>query len=263
MYEVRNAGVKGLGLFAKVRIPRGTRILSERPTLSINQGQNASDIYTNSRLLSVADKLKVLQLSSHIASPFLRWSQVIGYSIKSLFSTREGVKIFIPSLFTLREHLTILSIFRTNAFSLGGTTGIHQAIFASVARLNHSCVPNSQGNFHEVLGSFNVHATRDILADEELTISYLPEHGAVQAVRQKSLADGYGFPCDCPACDLSTARGQGGEERRVLMQEELSAFAQKASESGNRNIEAELRTIESYILLFETEGIAGRELSTM
>jgi len=158
--------------------------------------------------------------------------------------------------------MTILSVFRTNAFALEESSKIHQAVFADVARLNHSCVPNSQGNFHDAMGCFNVHATRDIKAEEELTISYLPEHGAIQEERQQSLVEGYGFECGCPACDLTTVRGQEGEARRVSMMTELGIFAMGAAGS-ERNAEGELETIRSYIRLYEREEIAGRELSTM
>jgi hypothetical protein len=265
MYEVRQAGAKGLGVFAKARIPCGTRIFSERPTLAIGLGQGASDIYTASRLLSFADRFKLLQLSSHIASPLLRWAQILGYTAKQLFlDLKPGPSaVFVPSRRSLREHMTILSIFRTNAFSLEESSKIHQAVFADVARLNHSCVPNAQGNFHDALGCFNVHATRDIAAEEELTINYLPENGYMQEVRQKSLLDGYGFACECPACDLTTPRGKAGEARRGLMKAELGAFAQSVTISGERSAQAELETIQSYIQLYEQEGIAGRELSSM
>lgn len=265
MLEVRRAGAKGLGLFAKTAIQKGSRLISERPTLALLTSKTASDIFPAAALISPADRRRVLDLSSHNSSPFLRWSQVLGFTIKRLFTdlTQRTGPLIVPSVRSLKEHLEILSIFRTNSFSIGGTSNIHQAIFAKVARLNHSCVPNTQGNFHDGLGCFNVHATRDIKADEELTISYLPEHGASQSSRQKSLVDGYGFACDCPACDLTTPRGRDGESRRLAMQEELGEFARRIEETGIRSLKAELETTRSYIRLFEQEGIAGRELSTM
>lgn len=156
--------------------------------------------------------------------------------------------------------MKILSIFRTNSFSLSPHPTIQKAVFAEVARLNHSCVPSCQGNFHDGLGTFNVHTTRDISPHEELTINYLPEHGALHAARQEKLVEGWGFSCDCPACDLSTLRGKEGEERRVAMQEELGEFAKK---EGGRDVEGELRTVMSFIGMFKDEGIRGRELSEM
>jgi hypothetical protein len=101
--------------------------------------------------------------------------------------------------------------------------------------------------------------TRDIDAAEELTINYLPEHGAGQVQRQQGLS-GYGFTCGCPACDMSTVRGRDGERRRVEMQDVLRLFAE-AGEGGGA--EKELEVLERFIEVFREEGIAGRELSTM
>lgn len=90
----------------------------------------------------------------------------------------------------------------------------------------------------------------------------LPEHGATQASRQRSLAPAYGFTCTCPACDLGSSRGSDGELRRLQMQNEIAAYARNADGDGLAP-EVELRTIQKYIQLFEHEGLAGRELSTM
>jgi hypothetical protein len=273
MYEVKQAGAKGLGVFAKVSIPRGTRIFSEKPLLAIRADQNAGDIYTASRLLSPSDRLKLLQLSAHEASSVLRWTQVLWYTTKQIFvdvATKFRLKgaannngpFFIPSPRSVMEHKNILSIFRTNNFAFGSNSTIQQALCVRIARLNHSCVPNAQGNFHEELGRFNVHAIRDIAAHEELTISYLPEHGAAQASRQERLTTGYGFTCECPACDLESTRGREGEERRLEMQRALGVFAECAGK-GDVGVEMELETMKKYIRFFEDEGISGRELSTM
>jgi hypothetical protein len=270
MFEVKQAGAKGLGVFAKAGIPRGTRIFSEKPLLSIRADQTAGDVYTASRLLSSSDRHKLLQLSAHEASSALRWGQVFWYTTRQLFrevtakfaGSVNNSPFFIPSPSTIKEHKTILGIFRTNNFAFGNESTIQQALCVQIARLNHSCVPNSQGNFHEELGRFNVHATRDIKVDEELTINYLPEHGVAQAARQERLSAGYGFACECPACDLTSSRGAKGEERRLQMQRDLGAFAESASK-GETTLETELQTMQKYIRLFEEEGISGRELSTM
>lgn len=80
MYEVRRAGIKGLGLFAKSAIPKGTRILTERPTLFITKDQDSGDVYTAFRLLSSKEQAKVLHLSAHVTSPILRWTHVLWFS---------------------------------------------------------------------------------------------------------------------------------------------------------------------------------------
>jgi len=110
---------------------------------------------------------------------------------------------------------------------------------------------------------FNVHATRDIEVDEELTINYSHEHGALRDSRQEKLLDGYGFNCDCPACDLSTVAGVKGEKARVGMLEMLGKYANAVGEGEAEKPEEELRMIQAFIRLLESEGIAGREVSVL
>jgi hypothetical protein len=220
MYEIKTAGLKGLGVFAKAFIPRGTRIFSESPLLAIRAGQNAGDIYSGSRLLSVEDKNRFLRLSSHVTKELsiLRWSQAAWYTLKhtliSIFGRKGEGEVAWPNP---KEHVMVLSIFRNNAFNLGKSSEYQQAVFPRISRINHSCVPNAQGNFHDVLGKFNIHATRDIERGEELTLNYLQELGAGREKRQERLLGGYGFACECPACDLKLETARDGERRRVKM----------------------------------------------
>jgi hypothetical protein len=267
MYEIKSAGLKGLGVFAKELIPRGTRIFSEKPLVAIRAGQNAGDIYTASRFLSPEDRKRFLGLSTHLTKELkvLRWSQAAWYTAKhtvsSIFRRLGGKGGF--SMPNVKEHVTVLSIFRNNAFDLGSSSKFEQAVFPSISRINHSCIPNAQGNFHEALGTFNVHATRDIKPDEELTLNYLHEHGAARESRQLRLLNGYGFVCECPACDLSSSHGRDGEKRRVKMHEEISNYVEEVASGAVQSLDAELETVQRFIGLLEGEGIAGRELATL
>ena len=271
MYEVRSAGVKGLGVFANALIPRGTRIFSERPLLAVRRDENAAHIYAAFWLLSVEDRAKLMGLSHHATkeSLIIRWSQAIKYTVTqtvsgilgSIGSPGGGGPAF-PGL-KLRDHVKVISIFRSNSFNLGSSSLFQQALFPSIARINHSCIPNAQGNFHEAMGKFNIHATRDIKEDEELTINYLHEHGAVRESRQARLLDGYGFSCDCPACDLTLEKGREGEQGRFEMQKALGEYAERMANGGVEDPEKELEMIRQFIQLLERDGIAGRELSTL
>lgn len=184
----------------------------------------------------------------------MRWSQAFWFTLKSLSFSQ------FPRL---GEHVAILSIFRSNAFALGSKSTIQQAVFGQISRLNHSCVPNAQGNFHEGLGRFNVHATRDIGLGEELTLNYLPEHGSVRQTRQGRLSEGYGFECLCQACDLSTVGGERGEAGRVNMLKILKEYAEGVQEDGEKGTEKELEIVQGFLGLLQGEGIAGREVSVL
>jgi hypothetical protein len=267
MYEIKSAGLKGLGIFAKVFIPRGTRIFSEQPLLAIRSGQSAGDIYSASRSLSLEDKREFLRLSTHVTNELkiMRWSQAAWYTLKHTVSSifkRRG-KNGTVSWPNPKEHVTILSIFRNNAFYLGNSSEFQQAVFPKISRINHSCVPNAQGNFHDELGKFNIHAMRDIEKNEELTLNYLQELGAARESRQARLLGGYGFECECPACDLRLERARDGEKRRVRMHKELAKYVEGMESGAMQNSEAELEAVQRFIILLEEEGIGGRELSTL
>lgn len=108
-----------------------------------------------------------------------------------------------------------------------------------------------------------MHATRDIDLDEELTLNYLNENGDIRAARQLQLLDDFGFVCECPACDMTTSKATDWEESRVQMRNALHEFGELAAETGIKNPEMELRTIQQFIRLLESQGIYGRELSTL
>ncbi|KAH7407779.1 hypothetical protein BKA64DRAFT_430273 [Cadophora sp. MPI-SDFR-AT-0126] len=268
MIEVRSAGVKGLGVFAKKLIPRGTRIFSERPLLTVH-GQDASTLYPAIKLLNTKDRDALMALTSFRDRELdlMRWSVVLVHTaqntLAAAFRALVGKKGFAQATAknSLADHVEALSIFRSNAFNIGPKLGT--SLFPRIARINHSCLPNAQGNFHEPLGKFNVHATRDIRPGEEVSLNYLLETGALRHVRVENLSKGYGFDCACPACDMSGKRGKDGEEKRVAMIDVLKAFVEQPMAGNITDKEAELETMKAFIELYESEGIAGRELSNL
>lgn len=285
MYEVRAAGVKGLGVFAKQLIPRGTRIFSERALLTIahgGDGAGAGSILESLGPLTLLQRATLLRLSGGAPSrdvALLRWGQVAWYRTLEAFFTlrsRMGIARAEPAIrsekspeiqdssiaLRISEHVQILAIFRSNAFNIGKD---RQAIFPRIARINHSCVPNAQGHFHEGLERLNIHATRNILDGEEIMINYLKETGvALRRQRQDKLLEGYGFDCDCPSCDIQSESGRDGERRRVEGLSKLAKYTEKAAESGSssQDMEGELAMMMVMVELFEKQGLTGRGLSS-
>lgn len=265
MYEIKHAGAKGLGVFSTALIPRGTRIFSEHPLFTVPPN---GDILSAFRRLSEDNRFKLMQLSPQISKQLfvIRWTQVALYTVQQtasdVLARLRGRSNGAPSALnprSIKEHMNVLSIFRNNNFNLGN----RQAVFPRISRLNHSCMPNAQGNFNEALGRFTVHATRDIVADEELTINYLPEHGSARETRQNQLQAGYGFACECPACDVTSTKGRESEQNRLAVHEKLRHYAEEASNGDTADPEAELRMTQTLIALFEDERLVGRELSSM
>ncbi|KAJ4357994.1 uncharacterized protein N0V89_002571 [Didymosphaeria variabile] len=87
--------------------------------------------------------------------------------------------------------------------------------------------------------TFNIHATRNIPAGEEVSINYLPEHGQLRDQRVAKLEEGYGFTCNCPACNIDTKEGQQVEKRRKDMQNSMkktkALFADSTSATETAN----------------------------
>jgi hypothetical protein len=266
MYEIKCAGAKGFGVFAKQLIPRGTRIFSEPPLISLRQDQDASAILTAARSIAIRDRVKLLKLSTTISRELslIRWIHVIYYNLKqTVFDIRNSREWTLPGVRTLKEQHRIVSVFRNNAFNLDSLSKFRQAVFNQISRLNHSCVPNAQGNFKDELGVFNVHATRLIKAGEEVTLNYLPEHSTPRALRQNQLQSTYNFTCSCAACSLSTIQDQDGEAKRIQIHRDIAIYGAEAINSGNENREAELNIVKSLIQLLEDEDVAGREVAAL
>ena len=263
MYEIKTAGAKGLGVFATTFIPRGTRIFSERPLLAIKAGQDAGDLYTSSRCLSLQDQQRLMRLSFHVNNELriIRWSHALWYTLKGLTRSKISAST-AKGRQSIFDHVAVLNIFRSNSFNIG-SRGISQALFSRISRINHSCIPNAQGNYHEEQGRFNVHATRDINIDEEVSINYLPENGFVKSSRQDQLLSGYGFSCNCPACDMANLSAQKGEADRVKFHENLGNAREELGSPGGYSTETELSMTRSFIELLEGQKITGRELSSL
>ena len=263
MYEIRHAGAKGLGVFATKWIQRGTRIVAERPVFTV---KSERDVYLATRDLLPEDRDYLMQLSLNEAarSPHVEWVRAAWHVMRGALTPgaqkeQSGNNARL-GLGTITEYMTLLAAFRNNNFDVGNNT---QAVFRDISRFNHSCVPNTQGNFNSNLGRFTIHALRPIKEKEEITVSYLELHGATRNVRQALLGKGYGFKCGCPVCDPNTQRGRDGERRRVEMRERLQKYAQEASQREGQDYAAELEMLLEVIGLFEKEGLAGRELGTM
>jgi hypothetical protein len=271
--EVRAAGAKGLGLFARLQIPRGTRIVSEKPLLSLHPDQDASHLFSNARNLKNEEIEQILRLSYFPGSGISRagrWANTLAWTLGDLLKRRYGWKWGL-----MGENLNILNVFRSNSFELD-VEEHERALFPQIARINHSCTPNAQANWHPTMGKFNVHAIRDIEPNEELNISYLHETGALRDARVEKLSDGYGFTCNCPACDLSTEKARIWEANRKTTQKSLTWFysgqeqvLEQAKADGEydhvlrlRN-EDELSLTHSFITTLTDQGIAGREIASL
>jgi len=115
-----------------------------------------------------------------------------------------------------RPFTNMSEAFAENSFSISDSTTngspIH-GLFILHSRFNHSCIPNCKvpTTNEKVIASF---ATRDIVADEEITFCYNIDfecrttHERHQALR---------FVCDCKACLVDTPFHQLSDIRRRFL----------------------------------------------
>ncbi|CAK9061626.1 unnamed protein product [Durusdinium trenchii] len=93
--------------------------------------------------------------------------------------------------------LFVRSVVHFNSFG-AGPSGREQVVFPTLARANHSCLPNCLVDAD--LGTLR--AVRPITIGEEVTVSYLDDAGLLMDVksRQKELQERYEFRCQCRRC---------------------------------------------------------------
>lgn len=250
MFRVSHAGAKGYGVFATRPIARGTRIIADRILLSIDN-KNTSVLDAATRLSS-EDHHRLLSLSMNNAKR---------NSLSYLAAAAWGS---FPSLASISQGRDLLNVFYNNNFSISGSSGM-RALFLTVARLNHSCVPNAQGNLNTALpgSQFTIHALRAIADGEEITISYLHDELAIRSARQKWLKDGYGFECACEICSIedSGERHKQSHQRRLKIQQMLADFS--GQQTAPDSTSGEFNLTKAVIHAYEQEGLAGRELASL
>jgi hypothetical protein len=167
LFEIKAIKGKGLGMFARDPIPRGTTILEEEPLMRL-QGQDYTpeEIEAAFQQLTPENKEKFLSLHSihglkdggmnplHL----LRYSSKRRVSAMGRLQARSGKE---PSS---------VSIFFANSMSAGDNAAV---ILFDGSRINHSCIPNASYVWCEELGVERIRSVKDIEAGEVDFRSYI------------------------------------------------------------------------------------------
>ena len=176
---------KGLGMFAAIDIEKGTRILAEKPFFSLverpelpeSDGCAPDEISKAFERLSVGDQVKYLSLHC---------------------PERSNCSVLV-------------SLYEANCYE----TGPGACICLDASRINHSCIPNAHFSWNSNIERETLHAVKDILEGEEITISYCP---AIRTLdERKSDLESYLFTCRCPACRRDQRFGIMSQIRRLQM----------------------------------------------
>jgi hypothetical protein len=174
LFTVKPSPGKGLGVFATRALEPGDIIIEEEPVFKITPPPFREGVgYPLSEVgLLVREEFELL-------------SAEIQAEVLSLHAYTTAAEKTVDEL---------VPIFRSNAYNSGKQIGL----FPKIARINHSCRPNTSYFWNERLNRRVVYATRRIEEGQEILVSYIPllhKH----ADRQKRL-DQYGFKCSCDAC---------------------------------------------------------------
>ncbi|KAI0024474.1 hypothetical protein F4780DRAFT_603510 [Xylariomycetidae sp. FL0641] len=183
VFEIVDVPGKGKGLVANHNIATGTRILCEAPLFTVPGGPPRAmneDVASKLRLLSKEKQRQFLSMHNSFPGPF-----------------------------------ALVGIFLTNAIPCGPDAAT-AGVYLESCLINHACVPNCHRASNEKTHRETTHAIRDILAGEEITITYVEDH--VFSRRRFELLLHWGFDCHCELCTLPAPDRQRSDRRRERIQ---------------------------------------------
>jgi hypothetical protein len=223
MYTLQDIKGKGKGLVATKNIAKGTRIISEHPVVTIPEGQR-SDEWLKRHICEQVESLDEYERQSFL-------------SLHNIYPYEEDVEQF-------------LGIIRTNALPIE-ENGIGGGIFLEACRINHSCNNNAQKHWNNRIGRHTVHALRDIIEGDEITIYYLGLD-SIREVRRQKLQDKFGFLCSCCVCSLPTEESEENDQRlkRIQYLDDLVGRECMAMNFSERV----LRYVDERIQLYDRQG---------
>jgi hypothetical protein len=131
----------------------------------------------------------------------LRMTTIMG-TVKSYDGKNDTGRLMKYMELLERVALNSFTIFSQSNHEVGIATGV----FSALAWANHSCQPNAFVCFSH--GSNRLVSCRDIAANEEICISYIPVLDGY-ATRQADLLKRYYFKCSCARC-IRDKQSQGG-----------------------------------------------------
>ncbi|OWP01110.1 hypothetical protein B2J93_6560 [Marssonina coronariae] len=150
----------------------------------------------------------------------------------------------------------LCGILQSNGYPMGAECG---GLFPAIARINHSCLPNSVQHWNELLGKLTIHAVRPIAAGEEVTTTY--KVPGASAARKKLLKENFRFDCVCELCSLPADELRASDER-ITRQEELREIIGDSKTVYYKPDEV-IRCARSLFDLYEQDGIKDGRLSSL
>ncbi|KAF3041883.1 hypothetical protein E8E12_004560 [Didymella heteroderae] len=237
VYVVEPSEGKGLGVFALQDLDIGDIVMREAPILKIDP----------------PDYVK------GTGYPMAQVTELVRKEFETLSPDAQAEVMSLTYHATVHEEATmdkIGIIFRTNAYNTDEQIGL----FPKIARINHSCRPNTSYYWSKKLNKRVVYASRPIKKGEEFFVSYISLL-STQEERQRHL-DRYGFKCTCSACAASLALKRASDARRVEINQAFLDFepqltlAVPETASARRQARKNAQASSQLAELVEEEGLA-------
>lgn len=108
-----------------------------------------------------------------------------------------------------------LGIAETNSLPLGPDSNIY-GLFPTIARINHSCVPNVFHSWNSFKKVETIYALKDIEENEEILTSYIDLY-ADRSSRQEQLKKSFRFDCSCKLCMKNNTDIRKSDIRRKVL----------------------------------------------
>ncbi|KAF9772524.1 hypothetical protein IL306_009766 [Fusarium sp. DS 682] len=231
----------GHGLFAAEFIKAGTRIIHEKPVMTVSQAETKTKTEYRCVIDQVAnlggsDRQRLLDLY-HNPKKLREFSFLHG-------QTCPGTDL---------DAGLVLAKFYTNAASIT-SGGLECGLFTTFCRMNHSCTPNICWVYDEPTGFMEVYAVSDIDKDEEITNSYIEVATSYQA-RMKELSN-WGFNCRCAACEGPNAAKHDERRRRIAQIKGILDIYQDTGKTGDAPRFAEVPKTDLEALKLGEESLA-------
>lgn len=237
VFVVRPSKGKGLGVFALRDLDIGDIVMREAPILKIDPPDYVRGT----------------------GYPMSQVTELVRREFENLSPIAQEEVMSLTYHATADEEATMDKlgiIFRTNAYNTDDQIGL----FPKIARINHSCRPNTSYYWSNKLNRRVVYASRKIKRGEEFFVSYIGLLSAHEE-RQKRL-DRYGFKCACEACAAAQAAKRISDQRREEISKAFTDFEPQLtldvpkSKSARRQARKNARASSQLAELVEKEGLA-------
>ncbi|KAI7563673.1 hypothetical protein KC317_g7580 [Hortaea werneckii] len=257
---------RGYGLFAATDIKRGTCIFKEAPLFVVPPeltpigAEKVSYIFERVSELSPKQRRAYRLLHKELPPVYAATFWILLDHLK-----RAKIQTNIEDV--AHRQMDDYAIFTTNSMKMRSRGQHGTAVYMTYSRLNHSCSPNTYNVYNNFQGLETVHATRDISAGEEITVSYI-ELLRTRNQRAASLKR-WGFTCACKCCKGASSSISQARRQRMFDIDQAIAFhdctdpfqktMQRASQTLPVRTDGKLRWAEELAKLCGEEGLTDMD----